>query len=150
MNPFYVKWPLFVEKYICLEWFLTKWLCNSCVSSEINIYIFTLYFFLFLNELHSFTIITVFTTVHNYVLWQDIVWSFQRVMMPNSISSACIIVQGMYFLCNKITKFCLNIQLFDFHIQPRVIRHKFHFIEKRNKYSFWSSHVPCEVSSLFQ
>ena len=24
MIPFYVKWPLFVEKYICLERFLTK------------------------------------------------------------------------------------------------------------------------------
>ena len=95
MNPFYVKWPLFVEKYIYLERFLTKWFCNNCVSSKIKIYIFPPinFYILFLNELHNFTIITVFTTVHNYVLWQDIVWSFQRVKMPNKISSACIIVQ---------------------------------------------------------
>ena len=141
MNPFYVKWPLFVEKYICLEWFLTKWLCNNCVSSKIKIYFSPLNcYILFLNELHSFTIITVFTTVHNYVLWQDIVWSFQRVKMPNKISSACIIVQCMYCLCNMITKFWLTIQLFYFHIQPRVIRQKFHFIEKRNKY-FFEAHM---------
>ena len=60
MNPFYVKWPIFVENYICLEWFLTKWFCNNCVSSKIKIYIFSPSncYILFLNEFHNFTIIS--------------------------------------------------------------------------------------------